>query len=437
MRSKFNNIIEKFLFYIPFITFILYTNVHSFFAMRSNSSLISVLINIFNKLYMKGPYIFLGIALLLTIYVLINGSKKQKLITLATVIGCILMGLNYFRNIETSFLTALLFISSYLMGILYTLSIFIYMKNKSVDDIQTKIIKGIKTIVIYLGVMFLLAIISNTSQYSYNSAEKGLTGWIRSTNALGHSLVFLLPLFILLYIKDRKNNYLFYIIVIIILDLLVGTKACYFGLLSTLFISLLYLFINFSKKGKYNNFKLLSLVLVLVILFSSNLLVNNNIKQSIDYNISEQGKFDIFNFITNNRIDNVKIIKPYFNDQDTFTKVFGIGLYYPRFDFIYVEFDLFDILYSRGIYGLILNVTFYGIIIINLFKKVFKNIKNKFNVEHLFIFLTLGYIIFTSLFIGHVAFNLMPLTVAIVIMFYYFLMIDKKDEIKKLKQKNN
>lgn len=435
MRSKFNNIIEKFLFYIPFITFILYTNVHSFFAMRSNSSLISVLINIFNKLYMKGPYIFLGIALLLTIYVLINGSKKQKLITLATVIGCILMCVNYFRNIETSFLTALLFISTYLMGIIYTLTIFIYIKNKSIDNIQKKIIAGAKFIIIYLGIIFLLATISNTHQYSYLTADQGITAWIISSNALGHALVFLLPLFILFYVKDKKQSYLFYIVVIVVLELLIGTKACYFGLISTLFVVLLYLSINFMKKGKYNSVKLISFVVLLIILFSANLLINDNINQSIKYNINEQGKFDIFNFITNNRMNNVNTIKPYFNESSIFIKIFGLGLYYPKFKFIYVELDLLDILYSRGIYGLILYITFYGFIIVNLFNKTFKNIKKNFDIEYLLMLLTLTYIIFASIFVGHVVFNLMPLTIAIMVMFNYYLIIDKKDEIKKLKKK--
>lgn len=440
MKNKNNNIIENFLFYIPFLTFLLYTNVHYVFAMKSNSKFISMIINFFNKLYMKGPYIFLGIALILAIYVLINGSKKQRIITIATIIGCLLMCCNLTNdNIKVGFLTTLFFISSYLMGILYMLSISIYMKDKKINDIQKKVITGVKLIVIYVGIIFLLATLSNTNQYSYSSAEEGMTAWIRSTNALGHALVFLLPLFILFYVRDKKINYLFYIIVITILDLLIGTKACYYGLLSTLLIVNLYLFIDFLKKKKHHYFKLLSLVIVLglVLVSSSKLYVNDNIEESIKFNTNEQGKLDIVNFVTSSRDENVDAIKPFFNDSNISTKIFGLGIYYPRFNFVYVEFDLLDILYLRGIYGLILYITFFGTIIVNIFRGFFKDIKKHFDIDYLLMFLTLGYIGFASLFVGHVIFNLMPLTVAIMVMLYYLFIINKKDEPKKIEKEVN
>lgn len=434
MKNKYNRIIEKFLFYIPFLTFILYTSVHYVFSMQSNSKFISFIINMFNKLYMKGPYIFIGLTLVLAIYIFINGSKKQKLITIATIVGCFLMCFNLTaESIKTWFLTVLLFISSYLIGIFYVISLFIYIKNKNVNDIKKKIIAGMKFIVIYVGIIFLLAVISNTSQYSYVTAEQGLTAWIRSTNALGHALVFLLPLFILFYIKDRKNNYLFYIIVITVLELLIGTKACYFGLLSTLFIIILYLFIDFLKNKKYHYFKLLSLTIILgiVLTISSNLYVIDNIGEGIKYNTNEQGIVDIANFVTSNRANNVKIINPVFNDSNMFTKMFGMGLYYPKFRFIYVELDLLDILYSRGVYGLLLYVVFFGTLIISVIRKNFNNIKKHFDIEYLLMFLTLFYIGFASVFVGHVVFNLMPLTVAIMVMLYYIVIVNRKIETKE------
>lgn len=429
MKNKYNRLIEKFLFYIPFLTFILYTNVHYVFSMQSNSKFISFIINIFNKLYMKGPYIFIGLTLALAIYIFINGSKKQKIITIVTIVGCFLMCFNLTEDsIKIGFLTVLLFISSYLMGILYVISLFIYIKNKNINDIKKKIIKGMKFIVIYVGITFLLAYISNTSQYSYVTVEQGLTGWIRSTNALGHALVFLLPLFILFYIKDRKNNYLFYIILITVLDLLIGTKACYFGLLSILFIITLYLFIDFLRNKKYHYFKLLSLAIILgiVLIISPNLYVIKNIDESIKYNTNEKGIIDIANFVTSNRDNNVKIIQPVFNDSNWFTKAFGMGLYYPKFRFIYVELDLLDILYSRGIYGFLLYITFFGTIIVNMIIKNFNNIKRHFDIEYLLMFLTIFYIGFASIFVGHVVFNLMPLTVAIMIVLYYITIVNKK-----------
>ncbi len=437
MKKKYNFVIEKLLFYVPFIMFILYTNIHFLFAMKSNSEFISLIIDLLNALYMKGPFIFLAISLILAIYIFINGSKKYKLIMFSTIIGCALM---YYNLLDTEsftigFITTLLFVSSYLIGIFYTLAIAIYLKNRNVDDIKKKIIKGSKAIVIYLGISFLLAYISNTNQYSYDYAEQGLTGWIRSTNGLGHALVFLLPFFILSYLKERKNSHLFYIVIIIALELLIGTKACYFGIISTLFITILYLFIDFLKKKKYHYFKLLSLFIVFmtIVLISNNLYVVKNITQSLRYNTDEYGRLNLYNFVTSNRDENLNTIKPVFNESDIFTKTFGLGLYYPKYDFIYIEYDLYDLLYIRGFYGLILYVGFFGVIIFNMFKRTFKDIKERFDIDLVLMFLTIGFIVFSSFFVGHVIFNLMPLTVVIMIMAYYITNNTKlsKEKIKK------
>lgn len=444
MKNKYNNVVEKFLFYIPVLTFVLYTSVHNVFAMRSNSDFISFIIEILNMFYMKGSYIFLLISLALAIYVLINGNTKHKLITVATILGSFLMCFNLNReSIDNGiFLTVLLFVSSYLMGILYILAISIYTKGKDTTDIKNKIIKSAKAVVIYVGIIFLLAIISNTNQYSYVTEEQGLTAWIKSTNALGHALVFLLPLFVLLYIQDKKYNYLFYIIVIATLDLLIGTKACYYGLLSTLFVSIIYLIIDSLRNKKYHIYKLLSLIVILIIslVVSSNLYVRKNIDMSIKQNTNEQGRLDVINFVTSGRIENVKIINPVFNKSKPIVKIFGLGLYYPKYDFIYVEFDLLDILYSRGIYGLILYFSFFGTIIFKIFKKVFDSIKNKkFNINYLLMLLTIGYIAFASLLVGHVAFNLMTITVAVIVIYGYIFIIRKIEEpeiVRKGKKKN-
>lgn len=250
MKKMYNIVVEKFLFLIPSLMFLLYTNVHYLFLLKSNSRFITKIINGFNALHMKSAYIYFIISLILGIYILINGNHKHKLITLITVIGCFFT-YNYLLFTETTiseFLTSLLFVSSYLMGIFYTLALLIYLKNKNIEDIKKQIIIGAKVSVIYVAIIFALAILSNTSQYSYATVEQGLTAWFRSTNGLGHALVFLLPLFILFYVEDKTHKYLFYIIVISILDLLIGTKACYYGLLSTLIITIIYLLFALIKK---------------------------------------------------------------------------------------------------------------------------------------------------------------------------------------------
>lgn len=431
MKNKYNFAMEKIFFFIPLLMFILYTNAHIYYALKSNSELIFEILRRFNALYMKGPYIFLGLSIVLAIYIFINGNKKQKLITIATAIGCFFMYYNFKISTERiDYLTTLLFVSSYLIGIYYTISLLIYFKDKNINDIKKKVIKGLKVVVIYIAIIFLLAILSNTTQYSYNNAQKGMTGWIQSTNGLGHALVFLLPLFILLYVKNKKHTYLFYIVIIAVLDLLIGTKACYYGLMSTLIVVILYLLLDRLRHKKYHYFKLLSLavILILVILMKNNFYASKNIEKSIRQNTSEQGKVDIVNFVISGRDSNVKIIAPFYKNSNVFTKTFGLAIYYPRFNFIYTELDLFDLLYLRGIYGFILYIYFYVVIIFNILKNVFKNIKKCFDIDILLMLLTLGYIGFASIFVGHVLFNLMPLTVAIMLMLYYIFTINKKLE---------
>lgn len=440
MKNKYSKIIEKILFYVPLLTFILYTNVHYVFSMRSNSKLISFIINIFNNLYIKSHYIFIGLSLVLVIYIFINGSKRQKLITIATIVGCFFMCFNLTADsIRIGFSTVLTFVSLYLMGIVYIVSIFIHIKKESIHDIKKKIIKVMKIIVIYIGVTFLLSYISNTMQYSYIYPEQGLTGWIRSTNALGHALVFLLPLFILFHIKDEKNNYLFYIIVIVFLDIKIGTKACYFGLLSTLFIVILYLFIDFIKRKKYHYSKLISLTIILgfVMIINPNLYVTKKIEETVQQNTNVKGIVDITNTFTSGRYNKVDIIQPVFNDSNISTKVFGMGIYYPKFQFIYIELDLFDMLYSRGIYGLLLYVIFFGTIIVNMIIKHLKNIIKHFDIDYLLMFLTLFYIVFASVFVGHIVFNLMTITIISVIMVYYTIIINSIFDAQTKNNKQN
>ena len=417
---------------MPFLMFILYTNVHFSFAVKSNSNLVFSILKLFNALYMRGPYIFFIISIFLAIYIFINANKKQKIISIATIVGCFLMYsslLNRESNIDS--LTTLLFVSSYLIGIFYAISLIIYLKDKKVIDINKKIIKSAKACVIYIAIIFVVAVLSNTSHYSYEAYEQGITAWFRSTNGLGHALVFLLPLFILFYVKEKKKRYLFYIIIISILDLVIGTKACYYGLLSTLFITILYLVIDFFKNKKYHYTKLLSLFIIFLasIIVSGNLYVTSNIKKNIEYNTNEQGKVDVIDFVISGRDDNVITIRPYFRESDIFTKTFGLGLYYPRFDFIYVELDLLDLLYSRGLYGFLLYVIFFGAIVVDIFKQGFKKIKKCFDIDILLMILTLAYVGFASIFVGHVLFNLMPLTVAIMVVIYYMFIIKKENEI--------
>lgn len=431
MKNKYNVVIEKLLLFMPFLMFILYTNVHFSFAVKSNSNLVFSILKLFNALYMRGPHIFFIISIFLAVYIFINANKKQKIISTATMVGCFLMYcslLNRESNVDS--LTTLLFISSYLIGIFYTISLIIYLKDKRIVDINKKIMKSAKACVIYISIVFVVAVLSNTSHYSYEAYEQGITAWFRSTNGLGHALVFLLPLFILFYVKEKKNKYLFYIIIISILDLVIGTKACFYGLISTLLVTVLYLIIDFFKNKKYHYTKLLSLLIISLaaILISGNLYVTNNIKKNIEYNTNEQGKVDVVNFVISGRDDNISKISPFFSKSDMFTKTFGLGLYYPRFNFIYVELDLFDLLYSRGIYGFLLYVIFFGAIVVEIFKESFKNIKKHFDIGILLMILTLSYIGFASMFVGHVLFNLMPLTVAILVVLYYMFIIKKENE---------
>ena len=86
--KKYVSIVERFLFYIPFFMFILYTTVNYAYASRTNSELVLKIIGFFNQLFLIGPYIFLIMALILAIYIMIKGNSKQIIITAITFLGC-------------------------------------------------------------------------------------------------------------------------------------------------------------------------------------------------------------------------------------------------------------------------------------------------------------------------------------------------------------
>ena len=136
--KKYVSIVERFLFYIPFFMFILYTTVNYAYASRTNSELVLKIIGFFNQLFLIGPYIFLIMALILAIYIMIKGNSKQIIITVITFLGCFFTFHNVFtfKNDQAQYLTSLLFVATYLLGIYYTIALFIYLKDKEFKQVK-------------------------------------------------------------------------------------------------------------------------------------------------------------------------------------------------------------------------------------------------------------------------------------------------------------
>ena len=429
MREKTIKFITKYteiiLPYIPLALLLLFTKIDSYKILFVNNDIIRGLLDLLSNIYPIGPYIFILMALLLTLYILFIGSQKQKIIMIITIIGGFLTYNNsmILKDFKMSFKTELLFISLYLLGILYPISLYNYFQKLNFDQIEKKVRSSLNIFIIIIIFNFIFAYLTDTFTYSYYYSQAGFSGWYIITNGIGHSLLFLLPLYMIYYIKDSNYKSLLYIIAITVIGLLIGTKAFYFSLIATLLLTTIYFIYTFFKNKNIQIFKMVPIIVILFTVFMSHdsLPVSTNIDLGIKDNMDEYGNLNVLDFTLKGRNETANIIKEDFDNSNLIVKTFGMGLYYPKYNFAYVELDYLDLLISRGVYGtlLYLSFIFFGLI------TVFTNVKNKFKKVDktllLFFLLTLGYIFVASMFVGHVIFDMVTLNITILLlMFYYF-----------------
>jgi len=173
-------------------------------------------------------------------------------------------------------------------------------------------------------------------------------------------------------------------------------------------------------KNKKFNYKIipLSILIISLAIFNSHLFATDNIEKSIINNtyIDESDgkeKIDIGTFVFQGRQTHLEETTDKFLESSIIEKTFGLGVYYPKATYLYVEMDFFDILFQRGIYGMILYLLVYGYFLIKIVKGIFKS-KENIGTSILFI-ISIALAVISLFFVGHVMFNMMPLIMFMII----------------------
>lgn len=194
--------------------------------------------------------LYRGIFLIISILYIIMQKKKSDYILLS------MLALIFFYHM---FVTYKDYPNNIMTNIVYYIKLFYFpivlialkrcLRKKDIS----KLLLAININISVIGITYILAILTNTSLYSYENAY-GLTGWFTSGNELSSTLVLLslFPLIGFLNTKSLKNKIYYAIncILIIIPLLLTGTKSTFIILLALIIIYFIYFSIILFKKNK-------------------------------------------------------------------------------------------------------------------------------------------------------------------------------------------
>ena len=425
--------------------------------------------DILSNLYIEG-ILKIGIStffkplfvILITLYLFIKYNKNKKywflygILFLGYIVGhyLILKGIyidNSIINHEIRFM----------INIIYMIMLFFdfNMLYKLTDDKKEFLIKLKKTVaitfVIYC-ILLIMAVLTGTSGLTYEYADatkKGLKGWYDSGQILGHAISIMFPILLYTMLKPRYKWFyrVMFLIPIIVVVSLLGTKVPYFIVVIVLAIYLIISIFNkiFNKFYKLNIFNLLFVFICFIsmIITYQYTPVHNNIgvnKQSSSTNIHSYEKETIVasqtlnyynNLIKKNSNNDLEKLKKYYNwisnssdylmdlyeegiihptdtrdkqllysinmykESTLDYKLFGIG-YLNQFDGLSPERDLFMALLNFGIFGFIL----FLLIPLKEFIKstiyMLKNIKNN-DLETYLLYASFGIFFCISMYAGY------------------------------------
>ena len=392
---------------------------------------------------------------IMLIYLFFYNNSKYKIKSIFYIFLIILFCLFYFIT-KIELVTNLSFFfdeAIYLFKYLYLPITFITLINYC-DQYKVDKRKIINSFVISLALYAILLVIpylTNTSfkSYQHKQTHLGLIGWFYSANEVSAILAMLFPL-LFLYI-DKKNDVrlIFIFLITLFASIIIGTKLAFFGSIITMCIILFYYLVN-NKKYNWKNYLLVGSFLIIMILFSFNLPVVSNIKESInkytkvevvekDQNIENTEKVNVEEATTIILSSRNKLVKRLYNiykERPIIEKLFGIGFsnresinnkYIER----NVEMDFFEVFLRYGLIGFILYISLFVYI---GFKVLIYLIKSRFslNIEKLIFLLVTCYGFGTAFLVGHV-FGAPPVSIYLAFMCVFCL---DTLSIKKVKHLN-
>jgi len=361
------------------------------------------------------------------VYLLIYPNQKiRRYATIYIIIVGIFMVLNtalnyflkdpYFLVQEVTYAIKIIYVIEMLL--VYT-AVFLSIKKRM--DWEKTIQRAIFFNLSVIGVVMLLATITDTGNRSYGTAVKqGHSGWFYSANDLSAILAisFGVMLLYLLQAKSKKWLYVPFLLLAAWAMMTVGTKvglgALIIGLVAALFLTIIRLFL---KKGNWHNPALIVLTLILSLAYIPYSAIGNNIgitffQQTESHSTDSKEKTstiaqqDMTYKVMSGRELFLKNVVSYYNEAPLLQKIFGMGPggnYKEKLKLI--EMDFLDWFYGYGPVGFLLLMLPLLFFFVMILKKMFQNVRLVFTPSFFMVALSLVLALGIASVAGHILLN--------------------------------
>lgn len=419
MKRLYNNeVISRFLVLQPIIDIIT--------SLMINELLIPV------SLGMIIRFLFLVYA---SIYLI---NKKDKKINGIFIILILYMGIstigNYHIKDSFSLFTQASFMLKYIYFPISLLFFYEYFKEHKELNMNVYIHASL-----LMTLSLFVSILTNTSYCSYMGGDfdchlRGYLGWFNSANETSVILIFYFGMMLINYLKQKSGMGYFYLLLVAIFMILIGTKTGFIGLFGILVIYILYYLIstmiNNKKVVLFKKILILLISLIAVILYIPNTplyfnldlsytyskeqLVNNKNNQEESEPIIEQTIQDDDTIVANHLVFNDRdefliYNKEIYKNSSLFNKLFGItnqGNYINGIKYDHIcERDLHDLIIYYGIIGLLVELLIPFILLIKLIKNIVKKPKIMLDDKFIITGIVSALILAVSYLAGHTLFN--------------------------------
>lgn len=419
MKRLYNNeVISRFLVLQPIIDIIT--------SLMINELLIPV------SLGMIIRFLFLVYA---SIYLI---NKKDKKINGIFIILILYMGIstigNYHIKDSFSLFTQASFMLKYIYFPISLLFFYEYFKEHKELNMNVYIHASL-----LMTLSLFVSILTNTSYCSYMGGDfdchlRGFLGWFNSANETSVILIFYFGMMLINYLKQKSGMGYFYLLLVAIFMILIGTKTGFIGLFGILVIYILYYLIstmiNNKKVVLFKKILILLISLIAVILYIPNTplyfnldlsytyskeqLVNNKNNQEESEPIIEQTIQDDDTIVANHLVFNDRdefliYNKEIYKNSSLFNKLFGItnqGNYINGIKYDHIcERDFHDLIIYYGIIGLLVELLIPFILLIKLIKNIVKKPKTMLDDKFIITGIVSALILAVSYLAGHTLFN--------------------------------
>lgn len=331
-------------------------------------------INYFKLSFTFGMVVrFLFLLFCLCYIFFMNKEKNKKIIYIyfaMLILYSVLFVTNIYFNEGRSFI---FFNISNLLKVIYipVVLIFFYLSYKE-KKLNIDCSYFGKIYLIYLFFIFVPNILG-IGFNAYEVTKKGSIGFFYTANEVSAIISILMP-FYLCYVKNMSNKLFKVILFLIFLYVLfsIGTKS---PLLSLGIILICYLFITFGKLYKKKDYKKISCIFCLLVVFLLCFIIiipQTNFYKNIDMHlkylkvdsIDDMTKPKIIDrFIFSERLTFLSSTNDIYKNKNIISKLFGIGYTNNGLEMKTIEMDYVDIFYHHGIVGFIITLLPYIILV--------------------------------------------------------------------------